>query len=42
MEALVAVNCYVAPPKEAQRNKVSGSGESGVSGVFVVNWEVVN
>jgi len=42
VEALIAVDGYVVPPKEAQRDKVSGCVESGVSIVFVVYWEVVN
>jgi hypothetical protein len=42
VDALIAVNGYVVPPKEAQRNEVSGSVESGISGVFVVYWKVVN
>ena len=42
MEALFAMDGYVVPPKEAQRDKVSGCVESGVSSVFVVYWKVVN
>jgi hypothetical protein len=37
VKTLVTVDRYVAPPKEAHRNKLCGSGEVVVAGGFVVD-----